>query len=724
MTWIVHNLWLIPALPILAAGLSALTPQRFRKFSATLAIGSMVCAFLLSLCAFAHTLGHPGEEAHQVFNFPWFQFGTEWLKLGWVLDPLTAVMLVMVTFVGTLIFIYSVGYMAHDENFTRFFTFLALFAGGMLGVVIANSLLLLFMSWEIVGLTSYLLIGFWYHKPSAAAAAKKAFISTRIGDVFFFLGIAWLYHASGTLLFYDNGAGCMEQTALLKMVSEMTCCGLAVSAAIGLLIFCGAVGKSGQVPLHVWLPDAMEGPTPVSALIHAATMVAAGVFLVARVYPLMSVSGGEESSVLLDTILAAKIHAPAMAKAVFSSDTVALQVITWIGAITAVFAASIAVAQNDIKRILAYSTVSQLGYMMMGLGVGGVAVGMFHLITHAFFKALLFMGVGSVIHGCHEEQDIRQMGGIRKFMPVTFATYAAGMLALCGFPLFFSGFWSKDEILHAAHGWSVSQIPFYLGCFGALLTAFYMTRQVALVFFGKNRAAHSVGTHSTASHSKKVKDAVERVPTTSHESPLVMTAPLMILAFFAIALGLIGTPAWPWFQDFLEGHPAELNFAKFSEGGVIPLMLLSSVIVLGSMALGWWLYGRKPIQKATDVDVLEKARPDIYGLLANKFYIDELYELTVIRFNAWFASVCDFLDTWIWGGVVLLVSLLTVGLGWVNDSFDKFVINLGFDQGCEGVSRGGGFMSRLQDGQVQNYLRLIGLALAVLVLFLIWGGAK
>jgi len=421
--------------------------------------------------------------------------------------------------------------------------------------------------------------------------------------------------------------------------------------------------------------------------------VAAGVFLVARVYPLMSV------------------HLPDAATA-----TAALQVVTWIGAITAVFTASIAVAQNDIKRILAYSTVSQLGYMMMGLGVGGVSVGMFHLITHALFKALLFMGAGSVIHGCHEEQDIRHMGGIRKFMPVTFATYAVGMLALCGFPLFFSGFWSKDEILHAAHGWSVSQIPFYLGCFGALLTAFYMTRQVALVFFGKNRAANQAD-HGHKTHEKHAAHD-------PHESPLVMTAPLMILAFFAIALGFVGTPAWPWFQDFLEGHHAELNFSKFSEGGVVPLMLVSSVIVIGSMALGWWLYGRKPIQKASEVDVLEKMRPDIYGLLANKFYIDELYEMTVIRFNAWWAKVCAFLDDWIWGGVVLLVSFLMVGLGWVNDSFDKFVINLGFDQGCDGVSRGGGFMSRLQDGQVQNYLRLIGLALAVLVMFLIWGGAK
>jgi NADH-quinone oxidoreductase subunit L len=695
MSWIVQNLWLIPALPILAAGVSALAPQRCRKFSASLAIGSMVLAFLLSLCAFAHTLQHGGHEAaKEVFNFQWLQFAAGdagILKLGWVLDPLTAVMLVMVSFVGLLIFIYSVGYMAHDENFTRFFTFLSLFAGAMLGVVIANSLLLLFISWELVGLTSYLLIGFWYHKPSAAAAAKKAFITTRIGDVAFLLGMVWLYSQTGTLLFYDNGNGCLEQSALAKMVVQTTGIGMAVSTGIGLLIFLGAMGKSGQVPLHVWLPDAMEGPTPVSALIHAATMVAAGVFLVARVYPLMGA------------------HPEGAATA-----TTALQVVTWIGAITAVFAASIAVAQNDIKRILAYSTVSQLGYMMMGLGVGGVAVGMFHLITHAFFKALLFMGAGSVIHGCHEEQDIRRMGGLRKFMPVTFAAYAVGMLALAGFPLIFSGFWSKDEILHAAHGWPVSHVPFYLGAFGALLTAFYMTRQVALVFFGKSRLE---GTTSASSHAKKDGDVVEHVPPAPHESPAIMTIPLVVLAVFAILLGFVGTPAWPWFQTFLGAHESEVGFTS----DVISLMVLSSVIVFVGLGLGWWLYGRKPITTAGEKDVLEKARPDIYSLLQNKYWIDELYEATVIRFNAWWAKVCDFLDTWVWNGAVQLVSYLVLGLSWVNRFIDEYVVNLGFDEGCHRVTLGGKVMSRLQDGQVQNYLRIIGVALTVLVLVLIWG---
>ena len=292
MNWIPQHLWLVPLLPLLAAGLSAVVSQRQRAFAAGMAVGSMVVSLLLSCGAFAEALerARQGETGPQVFNHPWFQLaGDTWLSLGWMLDPLAAVMLVMVCFVGLLIFIYSIGYMAHDANFTRFFCFLSLFASAMLGLVIANSLLLFFICWELVGLTSYLLIGFWYQKPSAAAAAKKAFITTRIGDLAFFLGMVWLYSQTQTLLFYDGGDGCLEDSALGMLVSRPTSLGIAVSTGIGLLLFCGAIGKSGQVPLHVWLPDAMEGPTPVSALIHAATMVAAGVFLVARVFPLMSI---------------------------------------------------------------------------------------------------------------------------------------------------------------------------------------------------------------------------------------------------------------------------------------------------------------------------------------------------------------------------------------------------------------------------------------------------
>jgi NADH-quinone oxidoreductase subunit L len=701
MSWIVQNLWLIPALPMVAAGLSAVAKQRNRVFAASLAIGSMVLSFLLSLVAVVHVyvLTGQGTGAREVFNFRWFQAGSEWVSLGWVLDPLAAVMLVMVTFVGTLIFIYSVGYMAHDENFARFFCFLSLFAGAMLGVVIANSLLLLFMCWELVGLTSYLLIGFWYQRPSAAAAAKKAFITTRIGDLAFLLGMVWLYAQSGTLLFYDGGAGCMEHSALVAMVAQTTSIGMAVSTAIALLIFCGAAGKSGQVPLHVWLPDAMEGPTPVSALIHAATMVAAGVFLVARVYPLMSVS--LSASPLL--------HTPGAIETAITSTT-ALKVVTWVGAFTAVFAASIAVAQNDIKRILAYSTVSQLGYMMMGLGVGGVAVGMFHLITHAFFKSLLFMGAGSVIHGCHEEQDIRRMGGLRKWMPVTFGAYAVGMLALCGFPLFFSGFWSKDEILHAAHGWSVSQVPFYMGVLGALFTAFYMTRQVYYVFFGESRLAVAGSGHPP--------EGGGHAP---HESPSVMTLPLVILAACSMLLGWIGTPAWNAFHAFLSGERIGLDLARFGENGILPVMVTSSLVVFLGIALGWFFYGRKPIVSAVAPDALEKMQPQIFRVLENKFYVDELYEATIIRLNEWAAWGSDWLDRRVWGGAVQLVSRSTIGLSRLNRWLDTNVVNSGFDAGCQGAASGARILSHLQSGRVQNYLRVLGVALVAFVLFLIWG---
>jgi NADH-quinone oxidoreductase subunit L len=672
---IVRYLWLIPALPIFAAGVGALLKQSRRKFAAGIAIASMTGSLVLAVIAFAYILLQPSRL---FFNFPWMQFGSEWVKLGWVLDPLAAVMLVMVTFVGLLIFIYSVAYMHHDENFTRFFCFLSLFAGAMLGLLIANSLLLLFMCWEVVGLTSYLLIGFWFERPAAAAAAKKAFITTRIGDLGLLLGMVWLYAQTGTLLFYDYGAGCMEHGPLASLTGKTL-------TGVALLIFCGAVGKSGQLPLHVWLPDAMEGPTPVSALIHAATMVAAGVYLVARVYPLISLS------------------------------TNAVAVITWVGALTAIFAALVAVAQDDIKRILAYSTVSQLGYMMMGIGVGGVAVGVFHLIAHAFFKALLFLGAGSVIHGLMGEQDIREMGGVRKWMPVTFATYAVGTLALCGFPLFFSGFWSKDAILHAAYGWNVSRVPFYIGAVAALLTAFYMTRQVCYVFFGARRRGpveEPVVPAETAAS-----DPAEA----AHESPSPMTVPLMLLAVFAVLLGFIATPAWPWLQAFLEMRPVRIDLGQMAEAGLPALMVASSLLVFAGLYLGWWMYGRRPIRHAGDPDALERLQPALFHTLHKGFYIDQLYTLTILQPAWWLANFANFIDQWIWSGIPVAVSALVQGVGFVDSSLDRWVVNKGFDEGCNSVAGGGRLLARLQNGLIQNYLRLLGAAVAALVFFLLLG---
>src|SRR5438874_9335055 len=456
---IVTNIWLIPAVPLAFSLLILFLSSSRQAAAAGAAIIGQIIALGFSILAFLPTLQAPGFRAVQ--SFTWFTFGDQALRLGWLLVPLAAVMLMMITLVGLCIFVFSTGYMAGDKNFVRFFAYLSFFSGAMLGVVIANSLLLLFMFWELVGLASYLLIGFWIERPSAAAAAKKAFVTTRIGDLGFFLGLLWLYSRSGTLLFYDGGDGCLEKAGLAM---------LGVSATfIALLIFCGAMGKSGQFPLHVWLPDAMEGPTPVSALIHAATMVAAGVFLVARVYPSFSLGA-------------------------VNGVTPSLTVVVLVGVVTALMASFIAMAQADIKRILAYSTVSQLGLMMVSLGVGGVAAGMMHLLAHGFFKALLFLGAGSVIHGCHGEQDIRKMDGLHRLMTITFSTYAIGMMALSGVPLFFSGGWTKEEILHVTAHWPASRLPHYLMLAGVVLTALYMTRQMIYVFFG-NRHADSQHPH-------------------------------------------------------------------------------------------------------------------------------------------------------------------------------------------------------------------------------------
>jgi NADH-quinone oxidoreductase subunit L len=448
----------------------------------------------------------------------------------------------------------------------------------------------------------------------------------------------------------------------------------------------------------------MEGPTPVSALIHAATMVAAGVFLIARAYPLFAA------------------HLPGT-----PPETAALRVVTWVGAVTALFAASIAVAQNDIKRILAYSTVSQLGFMMMGLGAGGVAAGMFHLVTHAFFKALLFLGAGSVIHACHEEQDIRFMGGLRKLMPATFATYAVGMLALSGFPLLFSGFWSKDEILHAAHGWPVSRIPFYLGLAGAFLTAFYMARQVLHVFHGKSRlhshrSAHATSSGRETSVPKGVYHSHAKSGLTPHESPPVMTVPLILLAVCTLLLSLVGTPAWPWFQAFLSGRPADFHPARIFEAEVMGTMLLSTLVVFAGLGLGWRLYGRRAIGPPPREDALERLRPDVYWLLRRKFLVDEVYERAVVRPVVAAARAADWLDRIVWHGFVQLISYLVLGFAWVNRFVDEYVINPGFDSACRGFKRGGWWMAGWQTGRVQHYLRVIGAALALLVLLLLWGG--
>lgn len=741
MSWIVNNLWLIPGLPLLAAGLIALIPRAGKRPAATLAIGALSLSFLLACIAMATATGSPGTPL--THNFTWLEFGATALRLGWVLDPLGAVMLVMVTFVGTLIFIYSVGYMAHDANFTRFFCFLSLFAAAMLGVIIANNLLLLFMCWELVGLASYLLIGFWFQKPSAAAAAKKAFITTRIGDMGLFLGMLWLYSETGSLLFYDGGAGCLEASAVAHLVGKSIGAGLVASTGISLLIFCGAIGKSGQIPLHVWLPDAMEGPTPVSALIHAATMVAAGVFLMARVYPVVSALPGTPPAAPLTQAAAPKAasmkvtqHDQAPKVQGESSETathtasvsheaspqkasLALQLIAWIGALTALFAALIAVAQTDIKRILAYSTVSQLGYMFLGLATGGVAVGMFHLITHAFFKALLFLGAGSVIHGCHEEQDIRRMGGLRRLMPVTFLTYAVGMMALAGVPLLFSGFWSKDEILHSAAIWTGSKWPFVFALAGAVLTAFYMTRQMIYVFWGDYRGHSPAGSLSEESApSAHSEPNAHGQATSAHESPSVMTVPLGILAVCAVLLSALGTPVWPWFHAFLSGHAA--SWTPQVPVGVLVVMLLSVALVSLGIGLGVWIYTGKKAADLGVLDPLESAKPEWFAVLRGRFFIDELYEKSFIFWGRQAGRFCAWLDDQVIAGAVRQVKVVGLACAWVVRLVDDFAVNLGWDRGCDSVRRGGWWASWIQNGQTHRYLRALALGIAGLMVWVLW----
>src|SRR5881398_950158 len=684
-SWIVSNLWLIPAVPLAASLVILSLTNSPRSIAAALAIFGQVVALILAIVAFLPTLQTPGFRA--VHNFTWFTFGNQALRIGWMLDPLAAAMMVMITLVGLCIFVFSVGYMAGDKNFTRFFAYLSFFSGAMLGVVIANSLLLLFVSWELVGLASYLLIGFWIDRPSAAAAAKKAFITTRIGDLGFFLGTLWLYHNSGTLLFYDQGRGCLEEAGLLAIGGSAT--------FIALLIFCGAVGKSGQFPLHVWLPDAMEGPTPVSALIHAATMVAAGVFLVARVYPLFSLGA-------------------------VNGVTPSLTVVVTVGVVTALMASLIALAQFDIKRILAYSTVSQLGLMMVSLGVGGVAAGIMHLIAHGFFKALLFLGAGSVIHGLHHEQDIRKMGGLRWIMPVTFLTYAIGMMNLSGVPFFFSGGWTKEEVLYATAHWPVSALPHYLMLAGVILTALYMTRQIIYVFFGSARNTDFQSVRPAEFHSAEAATTTENISIVltgqrpvfrAHESPLVMKMPLVVLALCSILFVLVLTPAWPWLHAYLNGEPAHADFGLLIQ----PIILLSLVLVTGGIGLGWLMYRNVP-------DPLARAQPGLFRFLENKMWFDEIYEQTVIAFSRMLSRLSDWLDRYFWDGLVRLFAGLGQAFGVLSKGFDDHGINAGVDETTSGTRGFGRLISAAHSGQIQTYLGAIAIGMLLLLVLYAWLG--
>jgi len=623
------TLALIPLLPLVAAVLTC--GMQNGRHAAGVAIAAMLGSCGLALAAFSEAWGM-GANKPDTFDIPWLVVGDTAIPFGFVLDPLTGAMAAMVTFVGLLIFIYSAGYMKDDRRMARFFCYLSLFAAGMLGLVLANSLLLLFMCWEIVGVASYLLISFWNHKPEAAAAGKKAFIVTRIGDLGFLIGILLAFKTSGTLTLYDGGQG------LLETLPTGVVWGMGASALISLLLFFGAVGKSGQLPLHVWLPDAMEGPTPVSALIHAATMVAAGVFLVARTFPLFEAGG-------------------------------MLPLVAWVGAITALVAAFIALGQYDLKRILAYSTVSQLGLMMVGIGVAGVSVGMFHLLTHAFFKALLFLGAGSIIHGCHEEQDIRKMGGLAKPMPLTTFAYLCGTLALVAFP-FTSGFFSKDEILAGA--WDKNPPVFWIAAAASLLTAVYMTRQCMYVFPGTHRGEHA-----------------------PHESPKIMTVPLLILSVFALGLGALARGS---LLAKLPGAAAEHETI---------VIAVSIAVALGGIALGFLIYRGRALGQAADPLAL---RP-----FERKFWLDELYAATAGRLWTLLTVIAEQLNA-----LLLFIRDLAVEVASrIGSAFavcgDRMLIDsFAFDGLCDRLRSAGRTATRPQNGFLPGYLRLIALGAVLL----------
>ncbi|HET9325546.1 MAG TPA: NADH-quinone oxidoreductase subunit L [Candidatus Eisenbacteria bacterium] len=576
-------LWIIPALPLAAVLLNLLIGDKLgKRGTAWLGCGAVWLAFLAAVRAVMLLAGRPEDDrAISELAYRWMQVGDFSADVGFLLDPLSAVMVLVVTGVGFLIHVYSVGYMAHDASFRRFFLYLNLFMFSMLTLVLADNFLLMFVGWEGVGLCSYLLIGFWYTKPSAAEAGKKAFIVNRIGDFGFLLGMLTLFAWGGSIQF----------DRLFAIAPHVFAAGGAIITTATLLLFLGATGKSAQIPLYTWLPDAMEGPTPVSALIHAATMVTAGVYMVARCHSL------------------------------FQMAPISMEVVAVIGAATALLAATIGLAQTDIKRVLAYSTVSQLGYMFFACGVGGFSSGIFHLMTHAFFKALLFLGAGSVIHALSDEQDLRRMGGLAPRLPWTHGTMLVATIAIAGIPPF-AGFFSKDEILHHAFA-SGHYGVWAVGLLGAFLTAFYMFRLYVLAFRGPSRLTHDAEHHL-------------------HESPPSMTIPLVVLAVLSVIGGWVGLPFQKgghllerWLAPVFAPDPVAHALGDAAHGAAehavsptveIALMGLSVAVAGAGIALAFRAYLEDP-GLATR---LQQRLSALHRLLLNKYWVDELYDRVVV----------------------------------------------------------------------------------------------
>lgn len=635
------SLLAIPLLPLASFVLTLLLGKRWGTRAHWLPIVTVLLSFACSLAAFFRVSS--GEIINQDI-YTWIESGNLKVSVGFLVDQLTVVMLIVVTSVSTLVHIYSVGYMKGEDGYYRFFAYLSLFTFSMLMLVLGNNFLQLFFGWEAVGLSSYLLIGFYYEKRSAADAGKKAFIVNRFGDFGFILGLFLIFTQFGSLHYQEvfSRVGILDGQTLSLFGNPVS-----LATVIALLLFCGAIGKSAQIPLHVWLPDAMEGPTPVSALIHAATMVTAGVFLVARCNP------------------------------IFALSPFTLNLITVLGAVTALFAATIALVQTDIKRVVAYSTVSQLAYMFIGCGVGAYSAGVFHLFTHAYFKALLFLGCGSVILGMHHEQDVRSMGGLRHKMPITYWTFLLASLSIAGVPGL-AAFFSKDEILLMAFNTDLAagKFAWAIGILVAFMTAFYSFRLLFLIFHGEFR-----GTDHQRDHLQ--------------ESPAVVTLPLILLAIGAVGAGWFGVPAilggdnhWAQFLTPVLGHP------HVHVSGTVEGLLMGSSILAGVCGIGlaYYMYRVKPHLPA----MVSERLAFCHRVLLNKYYIDELYSALIVKPTLAFSR-----------GVILRIIDVTCIEGVVN----------GLPRAIGGFSEK---LRRVQDGQVSHYLAWMGGgALALIVVLLI-----
>ena len=693
------NLWIIPLLPLAGAAINGLLGKRFPKALVnTIALGSTALAFSYALWVAAQFFGMPASaipyiEHHQT----WMAAGSFSVEYGFWLDQLSLVMLLIVTGVGFVIHIFSVGYMAHEDGYYRYFAFLNIFMFFMLTLILANSYLLMFVGWEGVGLASYLLIGFWFLKPSAANAGKKAFITNRVGDFGFLIALFLLIKHFGTLQ-YDgvfkavSGLGIETTTGLLT--------------AIGLLMLMGATGKSAQIPLYVWLPDAMEGPTPVSALIHAATMVTAGVYMVCRSH------------------------------AIFDRAPQAALTVAVIGTLTAIFAASIGIVQQDIKKVLAYSTVSQLGYMFMGAGVMAYGAGIFHLMTHAFFKGCLFLCSGAIIHGLNGEQDMRFMGGLRKYMPWTFWCMTSATFAIAGFPPF-AAFFSKDAILGATFA-SGQHVLWLIGIIAAGMTSFYMFRLWFMTFFGEYRGpnpataghGHDADTQH-AGHTGAVHDAEDKHAAggshgngTPHESPWVMVLPLVILGILSLVGGWIGVPqalgGSDHFQHFLDPvfaayAPATETSAPATEAGMGPqrnagaasgehedtgmelaLMGVSVGVAVIGFASAWYLY-----YKRTDLPAkMAASAGSVYRLVLDKYRIDELY------------------------GAVIIQPIIFISTNVFWKGIDQGIIDRGVDESAAGAQDVSDAMRQMQSGNIRSYAGWVAAGAAVVIVFMVWRGLR